>query len=188
MNVAALGERRWGAAKGLDDFIYLTVGTGIGGGGMLNGELLHGLVHPEMGHIRIPHDKINDDFRHCCPFHGDCWEVLASGTAIEKRWGKPGNEIPPDHLAWELEAHCLALGIVNIICAFSPWRIILGGGVMQQRQLFPMIRKSVLELLNGYIRVSAIIKKINSYIVPPVLGYKAGILGAIALAQQVSER
>ena len=186
VNAAAFGERRWGAAKGLNDFIYLTVGTGIGGGGMVNGELLHGLVHPEIGHIRIPHDKINDDFSGCCPFHGDCWEGLAAGPAIEKRWGKPGHELPADHPAWELEAHYLALGVVNIICTLSPQRIIMGGGVMQQRQLFPMIRKSVLKSLNGYIRVSAIIKEINTYIMPPALGNKAGVLGAIALAQQIS--
>jgi fructokinase len=187
VNAAAFGERRWGAAKGLDDFIYLTVGTGIGGGGMVDGELLHGLVHPEMGHIRIPHNKINDDFPGCCPFHGDCWEGLAAGPAIEKRWGTPGHKLPADHPAWELEAHYLALGLINIICTLSPQRIIMGGGVMQQRQLFPMIRESVIKLLSGYIRVSAIIKEIDSYIVPPALGNKAGVLGAIALAQQTSD-
>ncbi|MCD6520154.1 MAG: ROK family protein, partial [Anaerolineae bacterium] len=150
VNVAALGEHRWGAAQGLDTFIYLTVGTGLGGGGMVNGKLIHGLMHPEMGHMRIPHDKKVDPFPGACPYHGDCWEGLCAGPAIEQRWGKRGEELPKDHPAWELEAHYLSLGLVNLILTISPQRIIMGGGVMSQQQLFPMIHERVQALLNGY--------------------------------------
>ena len=132
VNGAALGEWRWGAARGLDTFIYLTIGTGIGGGGLVNGELMHGLLHPEMGHIPLPHDKALDTFEGNCPYHGDCFEGLASGPAMEKRWGTKAESLPPDHPAWDLEAHYIALALRSFICTLSPQRIILGGGVMQQ--------------------------------------------------------
>jgi fructokinase len=186
VNVAALGERRWGAAQGLDTFVYLTIGTGIGGGGMVNGKLIHGLVHPEMGHIRIPHDRDRDPYAGACPYHGDCLEGLAIGPALEARWGQRGETLPADHPAWELEAGYLALGLVSIICILSPERIIMGGGVMEQRQLFPLVRGRVRELLNGYLQVPAILDQIDEYIVPPGLGNRAGVLGAIALAQQAA--
>ena len=186
VNVAALGERRWGAAQGLDTFVYLTIGTGIGGGGMVNGKLIHGLVHPEMGHIRIPHDRERDPYAGACPYHGDCLEGLATGPALEARWGQRGETLPADHPAWELEAGYLALGLVSIICILSPERIIMGGGVMEQRQLFPLVRGRVRELLNGYLQVPAILDQIDEYIVPPGLGNRAGVLGAIALAQQAA--
>ena len=99
VNAAALGEARWGAAQGLDSFISLTVGTGIGGGGLVGGVLMHGLIHPEMGHIRIPHDRAADPYPGCCPFHGDCLEGLASGPALEARWGQPADALPADHPA-----------------------------------------------------------------------------------------
>jgi fructokinase len=182
VNAAALGERRWGAAQGLDTFLYLTVGTGIGGGGMVAGKLMHGALHPEMGHMRIPHDPQRDPFPGSCPFHGDCWEGLASGTAIQARWGTRGEDLPSDHAAWPLEARYLALGISNLICALSPERILMGGGVMRQAQLLPLIRQGTLELLNGYIRVSRILEHIEDYLVPAQLGRDAGVLGAIALA------
>jgi len=102
-------------AQGLTDFLYLTVGTGIGGGGMSNGRLMHGRAHPEMGHIRIPHDPVHDPFAGGCPYHGDCLEGLASAPAIEARWGAPGEKLPAGHAAWELEAHYLALGLCNWI-------------------------------------------------------------------------
>src|SRR5262249_6061047 len=108
VNAAAFGEYRWGAARGLDTVLYLTVGTGIGGGGMAGGKLLHGRMHPEMGHIRIPHDRAADPYAGCCPFHGDCIEGLASGPAMEERWGVKGRDLPPDHPAWALEVHYLA--------------------------------------------------------------------------------
>jgi fructokinase len=183
VNAAALGEFRWGAGHGLSDFIYLTIGTGIGGGGFVNGGLIHGLVHPEMGHMRIPHDWQADPFPGACPYHGDCLEGLATGPAIEARWGKKGEHLPPDHPAWELEAHYLALGLVNLVTTLSPQRIILGGGVMDQEQLFPLIRTRVQELLNDYISAPDVQINIDQYIVPPGLGSRAGVLGAIALAQ-----
>jgi len=183
VNGAALGEHRWGAAQGLDTFVYLTIGTGIGGGGMVDGRLIHGLVHPEMGHTRIPHDLNRDPFAGVCPFHGDCFEGLATGPAIEARWGQRGETLPPDHPAWELEAHYIALGVVNLVCTLSPQRVILGGGVMQQAHLFPLIRSKVQQLLNGYLKAPAILERIDEYIVPPGLGHRAGVKGAIALAQ-----
>jgi fructokinase len=182
VNAAALGEARWGAAQGLDTFLYLTIGTGLGGGGMVNGRLMHGLVHPEMGHIRIPHDQSADRFAGCCPFHGDCLEGLVSGPALEARWERRGETLPADHPAWELEARYLALGLVTWICTLSPQRIILGGGVMRQADLFGRIRGKVLELLNGYIQAPEILERIDQYIVPPALGGNAGVLGAIALS------
>jgi fructokinase len=186
VNGAALGEYRWGAARGLDTFVYLTIGTGIGGGAMVNGQLVHGLIHPEMGHIRLPRDREEDPFAGVCPFHGDCLEGVASGPAIQARWGQRGEELPQDHPAWELEAHYLALGVMNMACFLSPQRVILGGGVMQQPQLFPLVRNKVQRLLNGYLKSPAILERIDAYIVPPDLGNEAGVKGAIALAQQAA--
>lgn len=184
VNVAALGEARWGAAQGLDSFIYLTIGTGIGGGGLLGGQLMHGLIHPEMGHIRLPHDRTRDPYPGCCPFHGDCLEGLASGPAIEGRWGQPAGTLAPDHPAWDLEAEYLALALSNYICTLSPQRLVLGGGVMDQQHLFPLIRQKVQQGLAGYVQSPAILEHIDQYIVPPGLGNRAGVLGAIALAQR----
>jgi fructokinase len=152
VNAAALGEWRWGAAQRQDTFLYLTVGTGIGGGGMVNGRLMHGLVHPEMGHVRIPHDLQIDPFAGICPFHGDCLEGLASGPAMAARWLQPAEQLPADHPAWALEARYLALALVNFICTVSPERIVMGGGVMSGGKLLPMIRKPVVELLHNYVR------------------------------------
>ena len=186
VNAAALGEHRWGAAQGLDTFIYVTVGTGIGGGGMANGRLMHGLVHPEMGHVRIPRDRSADPYPGSCPYHGDCLEGLACAPALEERWGQPPEALPADHPAWPLEARYLALGLVNFICTLSPQRIIVGGGIMQQATLLPMVRQNVQELLNGYIQARLVLEDIGSYIVLPGLGEKSGVLGAIALAQEAS--
>jgi fructokinase len=183
VNGAALGEGRWGAAQGLDTFAYLTIGTGIGGGAMVEGRLLHGLMHTEMGHIRIPHDRADDPFAGICPYHGDCFEGLACGPAIEARWGQRAETLPPDHPAWTLEAHYIALALVNFVLSLCPQRIILGGGVMEQTHLFPFIRREVQALLNGYVQAPAILRDIDAYIVPPGLGNRAGVLGAIALAQ-----
>jgi fructokinase len=175
VNAAAFGESRWGAAQNLDTFLYLTVGTGLGGGGMVNGRLLHGRTHPEMGHLRVPHDFQLDPFPGNCPYHADCLEGLAAGPAIEARWAKPARDLSAEHPAWDLEAHYLALGIANLACALSPQRIILGGGVMRRGELYPMVRAKVAALLNGYVEAPEI--------VPPELGARAGVLGAIALAQ-----
>ncbi len=186
VNAAALGEQHWGAAQQLDTFFYLTIGTGIGGGGMVNGRLLHGLLHSELGHMRIPHDWAVDPYPGACPYHGDCLEGLAAGPALESRWAQRGETLAPDHPAWALEAHYLALALVNLICILSPQRIILGGGVMQQPHLFPLLRHEVQVLLNGYLQIPALLDTIETYIVSPALGDRAGVLGAIALAQQVS--
>jgi len=187
VNGAALGEMRWGATQGLDTFIYLTIGTGIGGGGLVNGKMMHGLIHPEMGHISIPHDIEADPFPGSCPFHGDCLEGLANGPAIQARWEQSAELLPLDHPAWVLEAHYLALGLVNFICILSPQRIIMGGGVMQQSHLFPMIRKNVQDILNGYVKSMQLMEHIDHYIVPPALGSKAGVLGALALAELATQ-
>jgi fructokinase len=184
VNVAALGEGTWGAAQGLDTFIYLTVGTGIGGGGMVNGKLIHGAVHPEMGHIRIPHDWQADPYAGCCSYHGDCFEGLAAGPAIVARWGQRADALPPEHPGLALEAHYLALGLVSYICTLSPQRIILGGGVMEQIHLLPLIRREVQTLLNGYLQIPETQEHIDDYIVRPGLGNRSGVLGAIALARQ----
>lgn len=173
VNAAALAENRWGSAQGLRTFLYVTVGTGIGAGAMVEGSLLHGSSHPEMGHIRIPHDLAKDPFAGVCPYHGDCLEGLASGPAIEARRGIEASEIPDDDPVWQLEANCLALGCSNWCCSFAPQRIILGGGVMRPH-LFPMIRERVTALLAGYVAAPEI--------VPSPLNNRAGVLGALALA------
>ncbi|MBP7963867.1 MAG: ROK family protein [Caldilineaceae bacterium] len=186
VNGAALGEHRWGAAQGLDTFLYLTIGTGFGGGAMMGGKLAHGLVHPEMGHIRVPHDWDRDPFPGTCPFHGDCLEGLAAGPAIGQRWQARAETLGPDHPAWDLEADYLAYGLVNYICTLSPQRIILGGGVMDQPQLFPLVRQKTLGYLNGYVQSPTILDNIDTYIVPPGLGNRSGVLGAIALAMEAA--
>jgi len=184
VNAAAVGEWTWGAARGLDTFLYLTVGTGIGGGGLVGGQLMHGLVHPEMGHLRLPHDRAADPFPGACPFHGDCLEGLASGPALLARWGVPAQTLAEDHPAWALEARYLALALVNFICTLSPQRIVVGGGVMDQGQLFPLVRDEVRALLNDYVRAPEILERMDEYVVPPGLGGRAGMLGALALAQR----
>jgi len=181
VNGAALAEARWGAAKGLRAFLYVTVGTGIGGGALVDGSPLHGMTHGEMGHIRNPHDRSRDSFAGICPFHGDCLEGLASGPAIEARWQVPATALAPDHAAWRLEAEYLALACVNWICVLSPQRIVLGGGVMRP-ELFPLIRRRVCELLNGYLDVPELTRDIDRYIVPSPLEGRAGLLGALELS------
>ena len=187
VNAAILGEARWGAARGLSDAIYLTIGTGIGGGAMVRGRVVHGLVHPEVGHLRIPHDLGRDPFLGSCPYHGDCLEGLACGPAIEARWGVPAKQLPDSHPAWELEAHYIALGVLNCALVLSPLRILLGGGVMGRPHLFTMIRKEFKQLINGYVRSRSVNEEVESYIVPPQLGSRAGVLGALVLADQASE-
>ena len=183
VNAAALAEYRWGAARGLDTFVYLTVGTGIGGGGLIAGRRLHGLTHPEMGHIRVPRAP-GDGFAGVCPYHGDCWEGLASGPAIEARWGAAPPDLPDDHEAWPLEARTLALGIVTLVLTMSPQRVVVGGGVMNQDHLYARVRADVQELLNGYVQMPALLDEIDAYLVPPALGDRAGVLGALALARE----
>lgn len=184
VNGAALAECLWGAGKGLDPLIYMTIGTGIGGGGLINGGLMHGLVHPEMGHIRPPHDLDRDPYPGRCPFHKDCLEGLASGPAVEERWGRPGQDLPADHPAWRLEAHYLAHALVSVVCILSPQRIIMGGGVMEQPSLLPLLREELSNLLSRYVKAPAVLRGMDSYVVAPELGSRAGVLGALALARK----
>ena len=185
VNGSAMGEWTWGAAQGLDTFIYLTVGTGIGGGVVANGKLLHGLLCPEMGHIMIPHDRGRDPFEGMCPFHKDCFEGLAAGPALEARWGQKAETLLLDHPAWELEAHYIALALANYITTLSPQRIVIGGGVGGREDLLPLIRKNVQEVLNGYVQSPSITEDMDNYIVLPGLGNHSGMLGAIALAKDI---
>ena len=188
VNAAALGEWRWGAATGLDTFFYITVGTGIGGGAVTGGRILHGLLHPEFGHMRIPHDRARDPFDGICPYHGDCLEGLASGESIRRRWGRPGPELS-DPAVWELEAEYLALALVNVICMLSPQRIIIGGGVAKEPGLLQLARRRVRELLAGYLRAPELTDPdaAEGYIVVPRLGDRAGVIGAIQLAYEAQE-
>ena len=188
VNGAALAESRWGAGQGCDPVVYLTIGTGIGGGVLVNGRLLHGLLHPEMGHIPLPHDLERDPFPGVCPFHLDCFEGLAAGPALEKRWGQRGETLPPDHPAWDLEAHYIALALSSFIVTLSPQIIILGGGVAQQAHMLPLIRQKVQQQLSGYVQSPYVNEWIDQYIVLPGLGQRAGVLGALALAQQATEQ
>ncbi len=153
----------------------MTVGTGIGGGVVANGRLVHGLVHPEIGHMLIPHDRTRDPFAGACPFHADCFEGLASGTALRARWGRAGEELDGEREVWALEAEYLALGVVNITCAVSPQCVIVGGGVMKQSSLLPLVRERVSELLAGYVDAPELAL--------PALGDRSGVVGALELAR-----
>ena len=184
VNAAALAEHLWGAATGVDDFVYVTVGTGIGGGAMAGGRLVHGLGHPEMGHMRVPHDRDADDFDGVCPYHGDCLEGLASGPAIERRWGRRPDLLPDHHPAWELEAGYLAAGVANLAFTLSPRLVVMGGGVMERPSLLPHVRAGVRELLGGYVLAPELSHAMDEYIVASALGARSGVLGAIALAQR----
>jgi fructokinase len=187
VNAAALGEYTWGAAKGLHNFIYLTIGTGIGGGCLIDGHPVEGISHPEMGHIAVPHDPDLDPFPGICPFHKDCFEGLASGPAIKKRWGMVAENLSKNHDAWKLEANYIAYALVNYTYVLSPNRIILGGGVMNNPRLFPLIHQKVIDLMGEYIPSEDFRKQIQRYIVPPKLQNQAGVLGAIALAQKIEK-
>lgn len=179
VNGSMLGEAAWGCAKGLDTAIYITVGTGIGVGVLAGGKLLHGMQHPEGGHILLPRRQ-DDAYEGKCPYHGTCMEGLAAGPAIEARWGKKAAELSDCPEVWELEAYYLAYAITNYIMILSPQKIILGGGVMHQEQLIPLIREKVKEMLGGYIRTKEL-ADMDSYIVPASLNDDQGVLGALKL-------
>ena len=184
VNAAAFGEFAWVPENhGLESLVYFTIGTGIGAGVLIDGKVVHGLTHPEAGHISLPHDRQKDPFPGLCPFHGDCFEGLANGPAIAKRWGQPAQSLPPDHPAWELEATYIAHALTATIYLLSPERIVLGGGVMEQPQLFPLIRQKVHAYLNDYIPSPVTKGSMINYIVPPGLGKRSGILGAMAMAK-----
>lgn len=180
VNAAVLAEATWGSLRGLSSGVYITVGTGIGTGIYLNGQLLHGMLHPEAGHILLSRHP-EDAFEGVCPYHPNCMEGLASGPSLEKRYHKNAGELEKASPAWEIEAYYLAQGIVNYILTLSPHRIILGGGVMKQLQLFPLIRAQVRTLLNGYIRTPQL-EDLDTYIVPSSLEGKQGIMGCLRLA------
>jgi fructokinase len=183
VNAAAIAEHLWGAGQGLSDLAYVTVGTGIGAGLLVDARPVHGLIHPEVGHLRVPHDTARDPFMGACPVHGDCWEGLASGEAIARRWGAPAGELPDDHPAWALEAEYLALGLLSIVCVASPQRLIVGGGVMERATMLARLREALPKLVGGYLDSPLLGDEIDRYLVAPVLGDRAGVLGAIALAQ-----
>ncbi len=180
VNAAALAEHRWGAAQRWSTFIYFTIGTGIGGGVMVEGNLLHGLIHPETGHLLMPKHPADPLERGVCPFHPNCLEGLASGPSLQARWRVPGETLPTDHIAWEIEAHYLAHACAAMMVSLSPQGIILGGSVMHQRQLFPRVREITQGLINGYLTHEAL-ADLEHYIVPPGLGDRAGVLGSVAL-------
>ena len=186
VNGAALAEAWWGAGKGFKNVMYITVGTGIGAGATVDGKMLQGLTHPEMGHISVKRHP-EDTFEGTCSFHGDCLEGMAAGPAIEKRWGKKGIELAEDNRVWEMEAYYLSQALVNYILILSPEKIIMGGGVMKQKQLFPLIHKNVKEMLNGYVDKKEILEDIENYIIYPGLGDYAGFIGSFALGKLAME-
>ncbi|WP_163536093.1 ROK family protein [Gracilibacillus sp. YIM 98692] len=182
VNVAAMSEAKWGNATDVDTCLYITVGTGIGAGAYFHGQTLKGLSHSEMGHIKVRRHP-DDQYQGTCPYHGDCLEGIAAGPSIEKRWGKKGQELADDDKVWEMEAYYLAQALTSYIYILSPERIVMGGGVMKQKQLFPLIRKYVLEMLNGYVSSPYLTEKeIDNYIVSPGLTDEAGVKGALYLA------
>lgn len=183
VNAAAFGEQYWVPEnRSLDPFLYITVGTGIGVGAIINGAPLHGLLHAEAGHIALPHDRRRDPFPGVCPYHDDCLEGLASGLSMTKRWERKPEYLPDAHPGWDLESDYLALALVNLIYAYSPQRIILGGGVSQHPGLIQDVRCKVRQFINGYLRSSMLMERIGEYILPPALGNRSGGLGAIAMA------
>jgi fructokinase len=183
VNAAAFGEYFWVPEnQSFDPLVYFTIGTGIGAGLIVNGKIIHGLMHPEAGHMLIPHVWQIDPYKGFCSYHGDCFEGLASGPAMNDRWRQSPEMLSDEHPAWELEANYIAHALVNVICLLSPKRIILGGGVMQQPNLITLVRNKVLKLLNNYIHSQDILEHIDNVIVPPFLGDRSGVLGAIALA------
>ncbi len=182
VNGAVLGEVCFGAAKGCDSAVYITIGTGVGVGVYVNGGLLHGLLHPEAGHVLVAR-AAGDPYAGKCPYHPNCLEGLAAGPAIMERWGRPAAELAEREEVWELESDYIAQAVTNYILTLSPQKVILGGGVMHQEQLFPLIRAKVAEMLNGYVRHNAVLREIDRYIVPPRLGDEPGIKGALVLGK-----
>lgn len=154
---------------------------------MIGGRLAHGLVHPEMGHLLVPCEPDDVEFKGFCAYHGArCWEGVASGPAMEKRWGQRAETLPEQHPAWDLEARYIASGLCTLVLVLSPDRLILGGGVMQAEHLFPLVRKHLQKALGGYVQADAVLTGIDQYVVPPKLGQHAGIAGAIALAERAA--
>ena len=178
VNGAALAEYHWGAGQGQRSMLYFTIGTGVGGGAVVNGKILHGLSHPEMGHMCLPRHPDDTEFAGICPFHRACLEGLASGPAIKARWGMSLSHLPDDHPAHEIIAFYIAQTVVTMQAIFAPGCIIFGGGVMGTPGLIERVRQQALRLGGGYFRGDS-----DEIVVLPGLGDKAGLLGALALAQ-----
>lgn len=186
VNAAARGEQEWGQGHGCSDFVYITLGTGIGAGAVVNHRLLHGLVHPEVGHIRVPR-VAGDTFPGTCTRHGACWEGLCSGPAIEARAGREAKDIPKGDIAWVYAARYNAYAIANLICVLSPKKVIVGGsgrkaGALGEEAFFYRLREEIQTALAGYIVAPELGEGISEYIVAPGLGDDAGVRGAVALA------
>jgi fructokinase len=178
VNAAALGESLYGAGRGVGTFVYITVGTGIGAGVVINGRTLHGLMHPEVGHLPLRrHPDEPSDFRGACPFHGECLEGMASGPAMKARWGQPAETLPPDHPAWCMEAYYIAQACLSLACVLSPHRIVVGGGVFSNAALYGMVNEELARLVNGYLALPEV--------VPPELPLPA-LTGALAMARAVA--
>ena len=186
VNAAVLGEVSFGSMQGLDSCIYVTVGTGVGVGVFTGGRLLHGMMHPEAGHILLQRHPA-DTYKGKCPFHGNCLEGLASGPAREERWGAKAETLGDRREVWELEAYYIAQACVNYTLVYSPKRIILGGGVMHQEQLFPLIRRQYQELMADYV-ITPELENLNRYIIPCSLHDDQGILGCLKLAMDALEK
>lgn len=186
VNGSALGEATWGVTKGIENSIYITIGTGVGAGIICNGKLLHGMLHPEAGHVLLTRHP-SDTYKGKCPYHSNCLEGLAAGPAIEERWGKKGVELADRKEVWELEAYYIAQALVDYILTLSPQRIILGGGVTHQSQIMPMIHQEVLRQLNGYLKTKEL-EDIEHYIVLPSLNDNQGIMGALKLGLEEYQR
>ena len=182
VNGSVLGEVTFGQAKGKKCVVYVTIGTGVGAGIYIEGKLLHGMLHPEAGHILLT-QRQDDTYEGTCPYHKTCLEGLAAGPAIEARWGRKAVELKDDARVWDLEAYYIAQAIVNYILILSPQMIILGGGVMHQEQLFPKIRSYVKKMINGYIKTKEM-ADLDHYIVPASLHDDQGIMGALELGRR----
>ena len=181
VNAAALGEAVWGCTRDVAHSIYITVGTGIGLGVIINGKPHHGMIHPEGGHIFM--DRRADDpmVRGVCPYHPNCLEGLASGPAIERRWGRKPEELADCTAVWEMEAYYIAQAVCSYILMISPEKIVLGGGVMHQEQMLPLVRREVHRQLKGYIQGKGL-EDLDKYILPVSLGDNQGVMGAVKLA------
>ena len=190
VNAAVLGEHLWGAGRGLDPLVYVTIGTGVGGGVLINGRLLHGLLHPEIGHLLVPPPRRSKAVmrKGQCPFHANCVEGYVSGPALASRWGVRAERLPEDSPAWEESADILAKLCMNLTLTLSPRRIILGGGVMEQEALLPLVHGQFTRLLNGYLRMPELGSHVEDYITRPGLGQRAGLLGALALGRMAANK
>lgn len=187
VNAAALGEATWGCTQDVRNSIYITIGTGVGVGVIIDGKPYHGMIHPEGGHIFLSRHPDDPMAGSGCPFHSNCLEGLAAGPSLERRWGAKGAALSQRPEVWDLEAYYIGQALCDCICMLSPERIVLGGGVMHQEQLLPMVRRETARQLNGYIQGKGL-QDWDSYIVSPSLGDNQGILGAIRLATDVLEK